>query len=277
MHTIWSNCMIWWCRWLEFGSPTGRRSGPDLAARSFVTVLTIDPATSTTGIYYLYTIDLLYCSKSWLDPCISLHYNLFSSSPYQSTHSNPGWKRNFRASSRPLPLGSFWAKIHTHSHIYPAVNHTCSRESQANGTTFKLFSIYRSHHILQRLVWNYQPTLRHQFLDLWLWGWSKSLPTTAPWYSCPRRRKSWKAIVTTRSIWGRVSANLSFMWWKDGFISSRKVSNKRTHVWYEPAGKTKKEHFPTRPLKCHHFGLLLKHLRGMNPATTNSNECSPTQ
>ena len=152
--------------------------------------------------------------------------------------------QGFKATFDPL---SFWAKIHTHSHICPAVNHTCSRESQANGTTFKLFSIYRSHHILQRLVWNYQPTLRHQFLDLWVWGWSKSLRTTAPWYSCPRRRESWKAIVTTRSIWGRVSANLSFMWWKDGFVSSRRFLTKGHMFLTNLQGKWRRTTFQRDP------------------------------
>lgn len=158
------------------------------------------------------------------------------------------FSHNFRASRGPLPLGSFWAKIHTaFSHLSCSQPYLYSRESQANGTTFKFFSIYRSHHILQRLVWNYQPTLTHQFLDLWLWGWSKSLLTTPPWYSCPRRRESWKAIVTTRSIWGRVSANPSFKWWKDGFMSSRRFLTKGHMFLTNLQGKWRRTTFQRDP------------------------------
>ena len=136
---------------------------------------------------------------------------------------------------------------HPFSHLSCSQPYLYSRESQANGTTFKFFSIYRSHHILQRLVWNYQPTLTHQFLDLWLWGWSKSLLTTPPWYSCPRRRESWKAIVTTRSIWGRVSANPSFKWWKDGLMSSRRFLTKGHMFLTNLQGKWRRTTFQRDP------------------------------
>ena len=235
MHTIWSNCMIWWCRWLEFGSPTGRRSGPDLAARSFVTVLNI--LLLVLPVYTISTLSICYIVQN-LDLIHAFH---FTTTCFLLLPHFQGFKGTFAT-------GILLSKDpHPFSHLSCSQPYLYSRESQANGTTFKFFSIYRSHHILQRLVWNYQPTLRQQFLDLWLWGWSKSLLTTAPWYSCPRRRESWKAIVTTRSIWGRVSANLSFMWWKDGFISSRRFLTKGHMFLTNLQGKRTRNTFQRDP------------------------------
>ena len=84
-----------------------------------------------------------------------------------------------------------------------------------------------------------------------LWGWSKSLLTTAPWYSCPRRREFWKAIVTTRSIWGRVLANLYKSHVMEGWIYFfRMVCNKSKHVCYIVTnlhGKRKRNTFQRDP------------------------------
>lgn len=46
----------------------------------------------------------------------------------------------------------------------------------------------------------------------------------------------------------------------------QKVSNKRTHVWYEPAGKWRRTTFQQDPWKMPPFRLAVKHLRRMSLA-----------
>ncbi len=215
---------------------SGSRNDSDLAARRFLTVLNIIYHAICYYIlslllicYIVQNLDLTWSIRFTVACFIFLLRNICEHIPILVENTVSGTQGDFSHGRFSLRLENptgilliLWAKIHTQPQIYLTVKHTCRQELQANGTTFMLFSKENTGRTtyLKNMCGIPSPKLTHQFLDLWLWGWSKSLLTTAPWYSCPRRRESWKAIVTTRSIWGRVLANLSLMWWKDGFIFS---------------------------------------------------------